>query len=192
MPAVVAKGVEDTAFYRYARLLALYDVGGDPGALRDPVRAFHAANAERGDRSPLACSPPARMTPSGPPTSRARIAALTWVADEWEERVRRWLSAHRALRRPRRPRRAGALLPVPDARRGLADRARADARVHGKALREAKRNTSWVEQNTAWEDAVLDFCGRLYSSTTSSGRASTRSSSALRRSGSGSASGCWR
>ena len=52
-PPVMAKGVEDTAFYRYARLLALNDVGGDPGALlRVGRRDFHAANRERAERFP--------------------------------------------------------------------------------------------------------------------------------------------
>ena len=46
-PPVMAKGVEDTAFYRYARLLALNDVGGDPARFGLASSAFHAANAER-------------------------------------------------------------------------------------------------------------------------------------------------
>ena len=48
----MAKGVEDTAFYRYARLLALNEVGGDPAASALSVDAFHAANAERARRFP--------------------------------------------------------------------------------------------------------------------------------------------
>ena len=48
----MAKGVEDTAFYRYARLLALNDVGGDPGRFGLSVDDFHAANAERAARFP--------------------------------------------------------------------------------------------------------------------------------------------
>ena len=51
-PPVMAKGVEDTAFYRYARLLALNDVGGDPGRFSLSVDDFHAANRERAERFP--------------------------------------------------------------------------------------------------------------------------------------------
>src|SRR5205085_10893772 len=51
-PPVMAKGVEDTAFYRYLRLLALNDVGGDPSRFGLAVSAFHAANLERAARFP--------------------------------------------------------------------------------------------------------------------------------------------
>ncbi len=51
-PPVMAKGVEDTAFYRYLRLLALNDVGGDPGRFGLPIEDFHAANAERAAAQP--------------------------------------------------------------------------------------------------------------------------------------------
>ena len=54
-PAIMAKGVEDTAFYRYARLLALNDVGGDPGRFGIDVQRFHAGCAERAVRSPRVC-----------------------------------------------------------------------------------------------------------------------------------------
>ena len=63
-PPVMAKGVEDTAFYRYLRLLALNDVGGDPGRFGLSVDDFHAANAERARASRATCSSPRRTTPS--------------------------------------------------------------------------------------------------------------------------------
>src|SRR5439155_12197143 len=53
-PPVMAKGVEDTAFYRYARLLALNDVGGDPSRFGISTERFHAANALRAQRWPRA------------------------------------------------------------------------------------------------------------------------------------------
>jgi (1->4)-alpha-D-glucan 1-alpha-D-glucosylmutase len=51
-PAVMAKGVEDTAFYRYARLLTLNDVGGDPSRFGISVSRFHEGNLERASRFP--------------------------------------------------------------------------------------------------------------------------------------------
>ena len=51
----MAKGVEDTAFYRYARLLALNEVGGDPGRFAIEVDDFHAACCERARRFPESC-----------------------------------------------------------------------------------------------------------------------------------------
>jgi (1->4)-alpha-D-glucan 1-alpha-D-glucosylmutase len=60
-PPIVAKGVEDTAFYRYARLVALCDVGGDPGRFGISVADFHAGCRQR-------CSTPTPTTPSARPT----------------------------------------------------------------------------------------------------------------------------
>ena len=87
----MAKGVEDTAFYRYARLLALNDVGGDPGRFGIPVEQFHAANAERAERFPhnLLVTQTHDTKRSG--DVRARIGALSTMPDAWAVHVRRWL-----------------------------------------------------------------------------------------------------
>ena len=67
--AVMAKGVEDTAFYRYVRLLALNEVGGDPGAVRTAGRSVPPGQrAAAAARSRRRSSPPRRTTPSGAPT----------------------------------------------------------------------------------------------------------------------------
>ena len=73
-PPVTAKGVEDTAFYRHLRLLALNEVGGDPARFGLSVDGFHAANAERAERSRAACSSPRPTTPSARATC-ARASA---------------------------------------------------------------------------------------------------------------------
>ena len=76
--AVMAKGVEDTAFYRYVRLLALNEVGGDPGRFGLTVDEFHAPTRERARALPARrCSPRRRTTPSAAADVRARIVALT-------------------------------------------------------------------------------------------------------------------
>ena len=62
---VMAKGLEDTAFYRYNRLLALNEVGGSPDRFGVTVSAFHYANAERASDWPMPCSVPPPTTPSG-------------------------------------------------------------------------------------------------------------------------------
>jgi (1->4)-alpha-D-glucan 1-alpha-D-glucosylmutase len=90
-PAVMAKGVEDTAFYRYARLLALCDVGGDPSRFSLPVAAFHRANAERAQRYPrnLLITQTHDTKRSG--DVRARIGALAAMPDAWAAFARRWM-----------------------------------------------------------------------------------------------------
>ncbi len=95
-PPVVAKGVEDTAFYRYARLLALCDVGGDPGRFGIGAERFHEANAERARRFPEAMLTTMTHDTKRSADVRARLAALTWMPDRWEERVRHWLELIRA------------------------------------------------------------------------------------------------
>ena len=80
---VMAKGVEDTAFYRYHRLTALNEVGGDPGRFTLAVDDFHRANEERGTRFPLHLLATQTHDTKRSGDVRARIAAIAAFADEW-------------------------------------------------------------------------------------------------------------
>ena len=126
----MAKGVEDTAFYRYARLLALCDVGGDPSRFSIGVDAFHAGNAARAERFPLhlLVQPDARHEALG---RRARADRRAGGDGGRVGGARAPLArAVRAAARGRRARRDRGVHDLPDARRRLADRARAALRVH--------------------------------------------------------------
>jgi len=160
-PPVTAKGVEDTAFYRYVRLLALNEVGGDPGRFGLSVADFHAANAIRAERFPRGLLVTQTHDTKRSGDVRARIGALAGMAAEWRERVLRWREVNAGLR-------AGG---APDANEEYliyqtlvgawpigADRLEAYLE---KALREAKRNTSWVEQDHDWEARVKRFAVAL-------------------------------
>jgi (1->4)-alpha-D-glucan 1-alpha-D-glucosylmutase len=158
-PAIMAKGVEDTAFYRYARLLALNDVGGDPSRFGLPVERFHEGNLERARRFPhnLLITQTHDTKRSG--DVRARIGALAGMPEEWGAHVRRWFEACSPLRGPDRVERyfifqtlVGAWPIAPE---------RLEAYIE-KALREAKRNTSWVAPDAAYEDRVKGFCRALF------------------------------
>jgi (1->4)-alpha-D-glucan 1-alpha-D-glucosylmutase len=157
-PAIMAKGVEDTAFYRYGRLLALNDVGGDPSRFSLPVDAFHEGNRERSERFPrnLLVTQTHDTKRSG--DVRARIGALAGMPEKWAAHVRRWLEACSPLRGPDTVERyfifqtlVGAW-PIEPARL---------AAYMEKALREAKRNTSWIEPDAAYEERVKAFCSAL-------------------------------
>ncbi len=165
-PAITAKGVEDTAFYRDTRLLALNEVGGDPGRFNLSVADFHARSEERAKRFPhgLLITQTHDTKRSG--DSRARIGALAGVADEWRAEVERWFELAAPLCSEVDGRTA------PDATEQYlifqtvvgvwpASVERLEEYVR-KALREAKRNTNWVDQNEEWEDATLAFCRGLY------------------------------
>jgi (1->4)-alpha-D-glucan 1-alpha-D-glucosylmutase len=162
-PAIMAKGVEDTAFYRYGRLLALNDVGGDPSRFGITVEDFHLANAERGRRFPLNLLTTQTHDAKRSGEVRARISAITAMPAAWRAAVSEWFAVTESLRSS-----AGAPDDVERyfifqtlAGAWPIESERIDAYIE-KALREAKRNTNWIDQNHAWEDAVRGFCRALY------------------------------
>ena len=154
-PPVMAKGVEDTAFYRYARLLALNDVGGDPSRFGTSVAAFHAANAERARRHPrnLLITQTHDTKRSG--DVRARIGALTAMPERWAAFTREWLP------------RLGFADPV-EGYLTLQTVVGAwpidEERLLGyleKALRERKVTTNWIEPDAAHEAGVQEAARAL-------------------------------
>jgi (1->4)-alpha-D-glucan 1-alpha-D-glucosylmutase len=161
-PAVMAKGVEDTAFYRYLRLLSLCEVGGDPGRFCVGVDRFHSVNAERARRWPEALLTTMTHDAKRSGDVRLRIAMLSALAEEWEAGVTRWLEVSERYvsgdGAPDLAERYLLLQTLAGAWPIEPDRLR-DYML--KALREAKRNTNWVDQNTEWEQAALAFTDRL-------------------------------
>jgi (1->4)-alpha-D-glucan 1-alpha-D-glucosylmutase len=145
---VMAKGVEDCAFYRYSRLTSLNEVGGDPSVFSIPPSVFHDHMAAR-----QADWPHAMVTLSTHDTKRgedvrARITALGEVPDEWAAALDELL----------------ALAPVPDPgfasllwQAVLGAWPASRERLHGyaeKAMREAGDRTTWTEPDEAFEAAV--------------------------------------
>jgi len=160
---VMAKGVEDTAFYNYNRLVSLNDVGGDPGRDGDfdPLAEFHAHNArrQRGWRHTLNATSTHDTKRSE--DVRARINVLSEMPAAWTRQVRRWSRLTAELRRDGVPQPNDELLlyqtlvgawPI--------DEARLKQYVE-KAAREAKTNTSWIAPIAEYERALLDFTGAL-------------------------------
>jgi (1->4)-alpha-D-glucan 1-alpha-D-glucosylmutase len=152
---VMAKGVEDTAFYRYFRLAALNEVGGNPGRFGMSIEEFHDANEQRAVRFPLHLLTTYTHDTKRSPDVRSRIAALSWLSDEWAERVRTWhdelgglADAHEELLVYQTL--VGAL-PI--------ERVRLDGYLE-KALREGKVNTNWLTQNAEHEHAVQEYAWR--------------------------------
>ncbi len=160
-PPVTAKGIEDTAFYRYVRLLALNDVGGDPGRWGISPDEFHAANAERARRFPEALLVTQTHDTKRSGDARARIGALSTMAEAWSTWVRRWYELTDELVQDGAPdgqerylifQTLAGVWPI------------GEERLTGyleKALREAKRNTNWVDQNRDWEQRVKRFAAGL-------------------------------
>ena len=157
-PAVMAKGVEDTALYRYGRLLALNEVGGDPSRFGIPVERFHEHNAERADRFPLSLLASQTHDAKRSGDVRARIGVLASMPDEWASHVRRWMSLHDSDA-PDDVERYFLFQTLAGAWPIEAERVEA---YMVKALREAKRNSNWIEPNLDHEERVRRFVRSLY------------------------------
>ncbi|BCH66619.1 malto-oligosyltrehalose synthase [Agrobacterium vitis] len=173
---VMAKALEDTLFYRYNRLIAANEVGGEPAHPPGGVSAFHAAMAERLQTQPHGLTASSTHDTKRGEDTRARLYTLSEGADAWVDGVSRWRQMHR-----------GNLTSLPDgpapdpnvewmlyqALAGiwlapteatdpatLADRFLAYTE---KALREAKVRTDWAEPNQAFEQAVRTYAEQLVS-----------------------------
>lgn len=154
-PAAMAKGIEDTAFYRYHRLVALNEVGGDPGRFGITPEAFHAAMAAEAARWPGAMLATSTHDTKRSGDVRARLALLSEVPEAWSAAVER-------LARLAAPYRAADDLPGPKAEYLLfqtlvgawpIDADRAVAYLE-KATREAKERTSWTTPDPAYDEAL--------------------------------------
>jgi (1->4)-alpha-D-glucan 1-alpha-D-glucosylmutase len=168
---VMAKSLEDTAFYRYHRLLALNEVGGDPSANALSVDAFHAAMKIRGQEWPHGMTATATHDTKRGEDARARLIAVAELPGEWTSAVARWkiLNApHLVIEGETRAPSATfeymlyqALLGAwPFDKRDGAFLERMQAYAL-KAAREAKQETSWLNPNEAYEAGLQTFLARI-------------------------------
>jgi len=159
---VMAKGVEDTAFYRYLRLLALNEVGGDPDRFWLTVEGFHAAGAERAERFPRAMLTTQTHDTKRSGDARARVGALAGMAREWRDAVGRFRELNAPLKRGGAPDAAEEYLIYQTLVAAWPLSPERLCAYLEKALREAKRNTSWVSPDEEYEGRVQAFARELY------------------------------
>ncbi len=166
---VAAKSVEDTAFYRYGRLLSRNDVGFDVETFSLDAQAFHARVLARAATHPRAMLATATHDHKRGEDVRARLAVMSAMAQEWAALQARWIEGSASLRRSGAPY-AGDIamllqtivgawpldLDVGDADGRAAFAARLVA-WQQKALREAKLFSDWAAVNEAYEDAARRF-----------------------------------
>lgn len=173
--SVMAKGAEDTAFYRYHRLVSLNEVGGNPEHFGTSPAAFHRGNSARQRRWPHNMLATATHDTKRGEDVRARIDALTEYPEAWRTWVLDWARRNRRLKH-----RVGGRLapdgndeyllyqtlvgawpldvPVQRALPEFTDRVIA---YMMKALREGKVHTSWISPNEPYEQATQDFARQL-------------------------------
>ena len=175
---VQAKGVEDTAFYRYNALISLSEVGGEPARMGVGPGEFHEANALRRERWPYSMTTTATHDTKRGEDARARINVLSELPDEWRKAVGQWMrlnASHRTLvhRMPAPDRNdeyhfyQALLAAWPAEPEGAPIPQRAEALVvrltqyMEKATREAKLHTSWVNPSAEYDEAVRRFVARV-------------------------------
>jgi (1->4)-alpha-D-glucan 1-alpha-D-glucosylmutase len=157
---VMAKGVEDTAIYRFHRLLAVNDVGLDPAHPVVDVDAFHGAMQEAASRAPHAMLTTSTHDTKRSEDVRARLAVLSEIPDEWGERAAEWNQRAEVVGvgRVERSVRYAFFQTVVGAWPIDADRLEA---YFLKLVREAKLSTSWTRQDDDYEAAVVDMVRKL-------------------------------
>ncbi len=146
--ATMAKGIEDTAYYRYARFIALNEVGGDPGEFGIGVSAFHGLQQTRQARQPESMTALSTHDTKRGEDVRARLAVLAEIGPQWSTFAEQFLAATTI------PNRAFAyFLAQTLAGTGPIERDRMHAYAE-KAIREANDGTSWTAPDEAFEAAV--------------------------------------
>ena len=171
---VMAKGMEDTSFYRHFGLISLNEVGGDPRRFGVSLPVFHRVNAERRERWPHDMLAGSTHDTKRGEDARARINVLSELPREWARQVRTWTRINRS-------RRTGAegAEPMPNALHeylfyqsvvgawplelshadtaGLSAFAERVAQFMQKAVREGKERSSWDNPNVEYEQALDRF-----------------------------------
>jgi (1->4)-alpha-D-glucan 1-alpha-D-glucosylmutase len=167
---IMAKGVEDTAFYNANRLLSLNEVGGDPGRSGDfdPIAELHERNERIARDWPHSMNATSTHDTKRSEDVRARIHVLSEIPDEWQREVRRWTRVNAPLQRGGVPcandewllyQTLIGMWPLDET-----ELPAVPERLRGyllKAAREAKTHTNWLAPNTEYEQALQDFASAL-------------------------------
>ena len=159
---VMAKGVEDTAFYCFNRLTSLCEVGADPGRNGISIAGFHAYNEHMQATRPSTMTTLSTHDTKRADDVRARLAVLSEIPDAFAETIHRWNFSNRGY--------FTGEYPDPNTEYFLyqtligawpitADRTKAYMQ---KAMREAKQQTTWVANNKPYENALNHFIDRLF------------------------------
>ncbi|MEO7909496.1 MAG: malto-oligosyltrehalose synthase [Roseiflexaceae bacterium] len=193
---VMAKGMEDTAFYIYNRLTSLNEVGGEPQRFGTTVAAFHRQNQERLRDWPAAMLATSTHDTKRSEDVRARISVLSELPEQWRRALTRWSRWNRRKKidvdgKPAPQRNEEYLLyqtllgvwpfeQIEDERRTTNDDISAPSsfvvrpssefveRIQDymvKAIREAKVNTSWLNPNTTYDQALRAFVAAVLEDT---------------------------
>jgi (1->4)-alpha-D-glucan 1-alpha-D-glucosylmutase len=154
--AAMAKGVEDTAYYRYSRFIALNEVGGDPDQFGISLQHFHALQVSRQGRQATTMTSLSTHDTKRGEDVRARLAVLSEIPEAWAGFAELFLGMTKV------PNRAfGYFLAQTLAGTGPIERARMHAYAE-KAMREASDGTTWTAPDSGYETAVHEAVDAAY------------------------------
>src|SRR6266850_4393579 len=172
---VMAKGLEDTTFYNFNRLISLNEVGGNPGSFGNSVDDFHRHNSEKAARWPHSLLASATHDTKRGEDVRARINVLSEFPDEWRSALSRW----RDLNASKKSVINGQPAPSPTdeyffyqtllgawpaeepGRHQLQSLCERLVACMIKSIKEAKTQTSWLDPNSAYEEAMKSFVEKV-------------------------------
>jgi (1->4)-alpha-D-glucan 1-alpha-D-glucosylmutase len=172
---VHAKGLEDTAFYRYNLLLSLNEVGGDPQRFGRSLNEFHVGSIRRRENHPLAMLATSTHDTKRGEDARMRLNVLSELPEEWREKITHW----NAINKSSKSQVSGAWIPdnneewfiyqtllgvwpAGEVKQNILPQLLPRLRQYlTKALREAKIHTSWIHSNAPYEEAVLRFLDQI-------------------------------
>ena len=158
---IMAKGVEDTAFYRYNRLLSLNEVGGDPGRFGITLQEFHRRAEKALEKHPFSLLAGSTHDTKRGEDVRARLSLLSEIPEKWRNQVLSWSQANRKHKRNERPE-PNTEYFIYQTLVGAWPISIERLEVYlEKAMREAREYTSWTRADEAYERDVQAFARAL-------------------------------
>lgn len=165
---LMAKGVEDTAFFVYNRLISLNEVGGDPDRFGISATEFHQFNQYRQQNWNVAMNATSTHDTKRGEDTRARINVLSEIPDEWQAQIQKWRGINQQYKTQNRK----AFMPSANDEYAFyqnmvgaypfqdGDLEEFGDRIEQyaiKSIREAKVHTAWLRPNNAYEEACTNF-----------------------------------
>ena len=171
--ALMAKGAEDTTFYVYNRFISLNEVGGDPSVFGLSMKDFHDFMVERQSRWPTSMNATSTHDTKRGEDVRARLNVLSEIPKEWQQQVTLWSRINRNKKKTINGAKApdrndeyfiyqtlvGAYPFDEQEQEQFAERMK---EYIIKAIREAKIHTTWIKQNSDYEQACIDFIEEIF------------------------------
>ena len=165
-----AKGLEDTAFYRFTRFVSLNEVGGNPGRFGTSPDEFHSYNIYKQQKWPYSMLATSTHDTKRGEDTRARLNVLSEMPGEWDGTVNQWRALNEGHKKDGAPAAPDeyllyqSLVGTWTTESDLPTYIERMQNYMLKAMREAKAHTSWTEPNEAYESSTKQFVGAILNS----------------------------